>query len=60
MTPDGTAESALRETKFLGLNGDRKMFIFFVQLTTSRIGSLTRFIHTLAISDDHTYINSSS
>ena len=30
-------------------NGDRGIFIFPVQLTTSRIGNLTRLIHTLAI-----------
>ena len=43
------------ETKFSGANGDREIFIFPVQLTTSRIGNLTRLIHTLAICDDHTY-----
>ena len=32
-----------------GANGDRETFIFPVQLTTSRIGNLTRSIHTLAI-----------
>ena len=31
--------------------------IFPVQLTTSRIGNLTRLIHTLAICDDHTHIH---
>ena len=38
-----------RETKFSGANEDRKydIFIFLVQLTTSRIGSLTRLIYTL-------------
>ena len=35
-----------RETKLSGANAD---IIFPVQLTTSRIGSLTRLIHTLAI-----------
>ena len=30
-------------------NADREEFIFTVQLTTSRIGNLTRLIHTLAI-----------
>ena len=48
-----------RETKFSGANGDRKIFIFPVQLTTSRIGNLTRLILILAIFDDHTYIHSS-
>ena len=41
---DGTAE---RETKFSGTYGDRGKFIFPVQLTTNRIGNLTRLIHTL-------------
>ena len=36
-----------RETKFSGANGDREIFIFPVQLTTSRIGNLSRLIHTL-------------
>ena len=38
-----------RETKFSGANVDREIFIFPVQLTTSRIGSHTRLIHALAI-----------
>ena len=46
-----------REAKFSGANGDREMFISHVQLTTSRIGSLTRLILTLAMCDDHTYID---
>ena len=29
--------------------------VFPVQLTTSRIGNLTRLMHTLAICHDHTY-----
>ena len=33
-----------------------KICIFPVQLTTSRIGNLTRLILTLATCDDHTYI----
>ena len=37
-----------------GANGDREIFIFLVQLTTSRIGYLTRLILTLAICDDYT------
>ena len=36
-----------RETKFSGTHGDRGIIIFPVQLTTSRIGNLTRLIHTL-------------
>ena len=46
MTRDGTAESA-RETKFSGANRGREILFFLVQLTTSRIGNLTRLIHTL-------------
>ena len=47
-----------RETKFSGANGDREIVIFFpVQLTTSRIGNLTRLIHTLLhVMTIHTYI----
>ena len=37
------------ETKFSGVNADREMLIFPVQLTTSRISNLTRLIHNLAI-----------
>ena len=38
--------------------GDRGMFIFPVQLTTSRIGNLTRLIHTLLyVMTIHTYIH---
>ena len=33
--------------KFAGANGDREIFIFPVQLTTSRIGNLAQLIHTL-------------
>ena len=36
LTWDGTAEPS-RETKFSGANGDREIFIFPVQLTTSSI-----------------------
>ena len=38
-----------RETKFSAADAGRKILIFLVQLTTCRIGSLTRLIHTLAI-----------
>ena len=39
-----------RETKFSGAkNANREMVIFPVQLTASRIGNLTRLIHTLAM-----------
>ena len=38
-------------------NADKEVLFFPVQLTTSRIGSLTRLIHTLAICVTiHTYI----
>ena len=54
LTRDGTAEPVSR--------GDREIFIFPVQLTTSRMGNFTRLIHTLAIPgtwyvmcDVHTY-----
>ena len=39
---------------------DREILIFPVQLTTSRIGDLTRLIHTLAVCVTvHTYIKKS-
>ena len=39
-------------------NADREIFIFPVQLTTCRIGNLTRLIHTLATCVTiHTYIH---
>ena len=47
-----------RETKFPGANADREIFMFPVQLTTSRIGNLTWLIYraTLVICMcDHTY-----
>ena len=37
------------ETKFSGANADKEIFFFPVQLTTFRIGNLTRLIHTLDI-----------
>ena len=43
--------SSSRETKLSGTHGDRGIFIFPVQLSTSRIGNLTRLILTLAICD---------
>ena len=46
-----------RETKFSGANADSEIFIFPVQLTTCRIGNLTRMIHNLGICVTiHTYI----
>ena len=58
LTRDGTGRlNPFRETKFSGTHGDRGIFIFPVQLTTSRIGNLTRFIHTLlCVMNIHTYI----
>ena len=38
-----------RETKFSGTNVDRDILVFPIQLTTSRIGNLTRLIRNLAI-----------
>ena len=38
-----------RETKFSGANAYREIFISPLQLTTSRVGNLTRLIHTLAV-----------
>ena len=53
-----------RETKLSGTHGDRGILIFPVQLTTSRIGNLTRLIHILLYVMTihiyiHTYIRSS-
>ena len=45
------------ETKFSGAEGDTEIFIFPVQVTTSRIDNLTRLILTLAICNDDTYIH---
>ena len=42
-----------RETKFSGANGDRKKFIFPVQLTTSRIGNQTRAGSSIQTCDIH-------
>ena len=38
-------------------DADREILIFPDQLTTSRIGNLTRLIHTLLYVMDHTYIH---
>ena len=46
------------DTNFSGTYGDRGIFIFPVQLTTSRIGNLTRLTHTLLyVMTIHTYIH---
>ena len=50
LTRDVTAEPVSRDQIFRReRNADTEIFIFPVQLTTSRIGNLTRLIHTLAI-----------
>ena len=46
---DAEQPNPSRDTIFSGANGDSEIFIFLVQLTTSRIDNLTRLIHTLAI-----------
>ena len=55
LTRDRTAEPVSRD-QFSGANADRKIFLFPFQLTTSRIGNLTRLIHTPAIYVTITYI----
>ena len=55
MTRDGTAEPVSRD-QILRRERGQGISIFLVQLTTSRIGNLTRLILTLAICDDHMYI----
>ena len=48
----------MNTSKFSGTHGDREIFIFPVQLTTSRTGNLTRLIHTLlCVMTIHTYIH---
>ena len=57
MTRDGTAEPS-RETKFSGTHVDKGILFFSVQLTPSRIGNLTRLIHTLLyVMTIHAYIH---
>ena len=56
LTQDGTAETVSRD-QILRHDGDMEIFIFPVQLTTSRIGNRTRLILTLATYDDDTYIH---
>ena len=56
LTRDGTA-TRFRETKFSGTNADREILIFLVELTTCRLGNLTRLIDTLAKCETiHTYM----
>ena len=59
LTRDGTAENASRDQILRRVRG-RGIFIFPVQLTTSRIGNLTRLIRTLLhVMTIHTYIQDS-
>ena len=55
LTRNGTAETVSRD-QILRRERGQGIFIFPVQLTTSRIGNLTRLILTLDKCDDHTYI----
>ena len=54
LTRDGTAEPVSRD-QILRRNRGQGKNIFPVQLATTRIGNLTRLIHTLVICDAHTY-----
>ena len=57
LTRDGRSNPS-RKTKFSGANWDREVSIFHVQLITSRIGNLTRLIHTLLyVMTTQTYIH---
>ena len=56
LTQDGLP-NPFREAKISAANGDREIFIFPVQLTTSRIGNLTRLILTFAICDDYSCVD---
>ena len=59
LTRDGTAEPVSRDQILRHARGQRNI-IFPVQLTTSRIGNLTRLIHTLLyVMTIHTYIHTS-
>ena len=58
LTRDGTARLARPNNQ--ARTGTNQIFIFPFQLTTSRIGNLTRLILTLAICDDHTYSKDST
>ena len=56
LTRDGTAEPVSRDQILRHARGQGNI-IFPVQLTTSRIGNLTRLIHTLLyVITIHTYI----
>ena len=58
VTRDGTAEPVSRDQILRHARGQGNFFIFPVQLTTSRIGNVTRLTHTLLyVMNIHTYIN---
>ena len=58
LTRDGIAEPVSRDQIPRRKRGHGNIILDFpVQLTTSRISNLTRLILTLAVCDDHTYIN---
>ena len=60
LTRDGTAEPVSRDQILRHARGQGNI-IFPVQLTTSRIGNLTRLIHTLLyVMTIHTYIHSAA
>ena len=60
LTRDGTAEPVSRDQILRHARGQGNI-IFSVQLTTSRIGNLTRLIHTLLyVMTIHTYIHTIS
>ena len=60
LTRDGTAEPVSRDQILRHARGQGNI-IFSVQLTTSRIGNLTRLIHTLLyVMTIHTYIHSAA
>ena len=57
LTQDGTAEPVSRDQILRRVHGDRRIFIFLVHLTTSRIGRLIRLFHTLlCVLTIHKYI----
>ena len=56
LTRDGTAEPVPQDQILRRERGQGKQIISPLQLTTSRIGNLTRLILTLVICDDHIYI----
>ena len=58
LTRDGTAEPVSRDQILRRERGQGNIFIFPVQLTSSRIGNLIRLIHTLLHAMTiHTYIH---